>query len=330
MIAAADDGGEGDFGRILIAQLMRPWVALIGRRTGAAVVILGITGRRFVACFAPVIPAVGCDVRAHIAVDEGHAGIRTPRAAQIGQGSHFRLHRGGRIGGCGIPGIDVAGELAVHKDKAVGMILRSAGGGDVSAITAVDLAVFKPGGGGAINEIDTSGHIAVAEVVAAIVDEECVLPADDAALHKHFAVTVGSKRQGLAVISGSVFDRETNGLEIIGEHGEAGVERVGAGGLGILDVTVPGEDGCGSVIAHKSKVGPVLWHDEWTLVGAGKNMNLDTIRALWAGAAAMACWTDLKSPAPVAETVRTLFSARQIPQRRFESRKRGIRRIGSP
>src|SRR3954466_15560000 len=140
----------------------------------------------------PRVPAVGTDVRPHLAPDERHAGagptIPSPWPAEI-RGLVFR----------------VAGEGAVEKDVAVRVIRRRAGGGDVTAVLRDDRAVIEDGGGRPEDEIDAAFNVAVLVILPSAVRVERVLPPEEAAISKDLSVPGGGECEGLAVVAGGVF-----------------------------------------------------------------------------------------------------------------------------
>src|SRR5439155_1297478 len=82
-----------------------------------------------------------------------------------------------------------------EEDEAEGVILRRAGGGDVAAVLAVDLAAVEDIRAGAVDEINTALDVTVAEVVPAGVGEERVLPAEQAAVAQDGAVALEAPRR---------------------------------------------------------------------------------------------------------------------------------------
>ena len=58
---------------------------------------------------------------------------------------------------------------------------RCGGRGDVALVAAVDLAAVEVGGGAAVDEVDVSGDVALLEELAAGLQAERVLPAEEAA-----------------------------------------------------------------------------------------------------------------------------------------------------
>ena len=89
-----EHGFERHFGGFLLRQLAAPGGTLRRVGAGARVVILGVAGRLLVAGLAPVVPSLGDDVAAQLAVHEERVGIRSPRTAQADA-----LHGGGRPSG---------------------------------------------------------------------------------------------------------------------------------------------------------------------------------------------------------------------------------------
>ena len=199
-------------------------------------------------------------------------------AAEVGSRGDFGFLGGGGVGGGGVPGGGVAGEFAVHEDEAEGVVLRGAGGGDVTTVAAVDFAIGEPGGRGAVDEIYASGDGAVVEIVAAVVYHEGVLPAEDSALGEELAVAVDTVEcEGLAVVAGRVFDGEVGEAGVVSGDEQAGVEAVAAGRMGVVDVAVPGEGGGGGVVAEEGDVGFVFGDEEGALVGAGMEVDFGAV-----------------------------------------------------
>ena len=134
--------------------------------------------------------------------------------------------------------VDAAGDAAVEDDVAGGLVWRGAGlCGEVAGAVGVEFGVIEDGGGVAEDEVDAAFDVGVDVVLAAMVGEEGVLMAEEAAVLEDAAVGAVGYGYGLAGVAGGVFEGEVVGFEAgavdlygFGEEGAAGlfcVERVG-------------------------------------------------------------------------------------------------------
>ncbi len=147
MVGAAEDVGGSVRLRFRIAQLTAPWNARASVRSRSEVFELHKTRRLFIRWIAPVVPALRLDVVAQLAFDVGNLSIRTPGASEIG------LRLAVQFFGA-VPWRGITGEPAAQEHKPEGMPLRSVGSSDVTAVLAVDFAMFEHGGGGTVDEVD--------------------------------------------------------------------------------------------------------------------------------------------------------------------------------
>src|SRR5690348_15343368 len=97
------------------------------------------------------------------------------------------------------------------------MILRGAGGGDVPAIAAADLAMVEDHRRCAVDEIDPAGNEAVVKVLAIGVDQKRVLPAGNLAIVKDAPIPFDAQRHGLAVVARGVTNGEVSRQELVAE-----------------------------------------------------------------------------------------------------------------
>ena len=107
-----------------------------------------------------------------------------------------------------------AGDLAVDDDVAGGLIGRGAGlRGEIAGAVGVDLGAVEDGSGVAEDEVDSTFDVGVEVVLAAVVGEEGVLMAEEAAVLEDGAVGADSDGDGLTSVSGGVFKGDVVGLE---------------------------------------------------------------------------------------------------------------------
>src|SRR5262249_45702094 len=105
------------------------------------------------------------------------------------------------------------------KDKTERLIIVSRGGRDVTVPQAVNVTTLEPGRGSAKDEIDMAGNVAIFEVLAATIEENCVLPTEKATASKKKAVAIPTNRQRLAdrprrVLKSYVFKRDIVGIDL--------------------------------------------------------------------------------------------------------------------
>ena len=134
--------------------------------------------------------------------------------------------------------------------------------------------MVEDGGGVAEDEVDAAFDVGVDVVLAAVVGEEGVLMAEEAAVLEDGAVAAIGYGDGLAGVAGGVLEGDVVGLEAgavdldgLGEEGAAGdfgVERVGD------DDVVGGFAG-----ADEGDVVVVLGDDDALVVGAGGDLDED-------------------------------------------------------
>ena len=102
--------------------------------------------------------------------------------------------------------------------------------GEIAGAVGVDLGVVEDGGGVAEDEVDAALDVGVDVVLAAVVGEERVLVAEEAAVLEDGAVGADGDGDGLAGVAGGVFEGEVVGFEAgavdfdgFGEEGAAGL-----------------------------------------------------------------------------------------------------------
>ncbi len=128
--------------------------------------------------------------------------------------------------------------------------------------------------GVAEDEVDAAFDVGVDVVLAAVVGEESVLMAEEAAVFEDAAVGAVGYGDSLSGVAGGVFEGEVVGFEAgavdlygFGEEGAAGlfrIERVG-------DDDVFG----GFAFAEEGDVGVVLGDDDALVIGAGGDLDVD-------------------------------------------------------
>ena len=118
----------------------------------------------------------------------------------------------------------------VEDDVAGGLVGCGAGlRGEVAGAVGVEFGAVEDGGGVAEDEVDAAFDVGVDVVLAAVVGEESVLMAEEAAVFEDAAVGAVGYGDGLAGVAGGVFEGEVVGFEAgavdldgLGEEGAAG------------------------------------------------------------------------------------------------------------
>src|SRR5262249_22620601 len=159
---------------------------------------LRVAGSLFRFGLLPVVPAFRPDNGGHFCVQERGAGINPPWTSQVG----FHLRR-------------FTSDIAVRKNKAERLILRGGGGSDVSVAQTMDVTPLKKIRGGAEDEIDVAGDVAVLEIVAPAIGQDRILPAEKTAVPERHPVPVNADRQSLAFGTGAVFKSKVLGRKIV-------------------------------------------------------------------------------------------------------------------
>src|SRR6185436_2412609 len=152
--------------------------------------------------------AGGDDVRAQVRADERGGAVGAPGTAQP---DGVRLHaRRGR-------------ELSAEKDDAVrGADVGVRRAGRAAALDVADLAVLQHRGGAAEDVVRVALHVAVAEVLRAVVRVQRVLVADEAAVQELLALAGRAQGDRLRPGAVAVLDGEVRGGEIVGADQHAG------------------------------------------------------------------------------------------------------------
>src|SRR5205085_685314 len=112
--------------------------------------------------FAPVVPALRSDDLVHLAVQINRAGINAPWPAE--KSFHARL----------------ASDLAVGENITKRHVHRRGGGGQITITQRMDFAFLEPRRRRAENKIHVTGDVAILKILPATVDEDGVLPAEEA------------------------------------------------------------------------------------------------------------------------------------------------------
>ena len=163
--------------------------------------------------------------------------------------------------------------MAAVEDITEGLLLQCRGGRDITIPFAVDLALLKPGGGGAEDEVDRALDVAILVILSAarFMGVECILETEEAAVDEPRPVTPHDHRHRLPHGAGIVCKSDVLGGEDIGR--DIGGGRTG-GADGISQraepgsEVVPGEDGAVLLLAHQRQVMLGLWYDQLLAVDA--------------------------------------------------------------
>ena len=147
-------------------------------------------------------------------------------------------------------------------------------GGEVAGAVGVEFGVVEDGGGVAEDEVDAAFDVGVEVVLAAVVGEEGVLMAEEAAVLEDGAVAAIGDGYGLAGIACGVFEGDVVGFEAgavdfdgLGEEGAA----CGFGVEGVGDDDIGG----GFAGADEGDVVVVLGDDDALVIDAGCDLDED-------------------------------------------------------
>jgi hypothetical protein len=134
--------------------------------------------------------------------------------------------------------------------------------------------VVEDGGGVAEDEVDAAFDVGVDVVLAAVVGEEGVLMAEEAAVFEDGAVAAVGYGYGLAGVAGGVLEGDVVGLEAGAVDLDGLGEEGAAGGFGVEGV---GDDDVGGGFAHadESDVVVVLGDDDALVIGARGDLDED-------------------------------------------------------
>src|SRR5947209_13297737 len=198
-VRAAENPFDRDRLRFRPVQLARPGHARTRVRARPRAVVLGVARRLLALRLIPVVPAGGTHDLRHPCVEIDDAGERTPRSAQVGS-DRRRLAR----------------DTAVREDEAERLAFGSGGGGDVAVSEAVYVAALEEGGCAAEDEVHVARDVAVLEVLPPAVEQNRVLPAEEAAVAERDAVAVNAQGERLPDGAGGVLEGEVLGGEVVG------------------------------------------------------------------------------------------------------------------
>ena len=205
------------------------------------------------------------------AVGGGGAAARVGQTELRGSGCGCA---GGDRGRCGRR-IEVDGDVAVENDVAGGLVGGGAGlGGDGAGAVGMEFGAIEDGGGVAEDIVDAAFDVGVNIILAAVVGEEGVLVAEEAAVFEDAAVAAVGYGDGLAGVAGGVLEGDVirfeagavdlDGFSEEGAASDTGVERVG-------------DDDVGGRFAEADEgdVVVVLGDDDALVVGAGDDLDED-------------------------------------------------------
>ena len=146
--------------------------------------------------------------------------------------------------------------------------------GDEAGAVGVELVAIEDGGGVAEDVVDAAFDVGVDVVLAAVVGEERVLMAEEAAVLEDAAVAAVGDGDGLAGVAGGVLEGDVVGLEAGAVDLDGLGEEGAAGGLGVE--RVGDDDVCGGFAeADEGDVGVVLGDDDALVIGAGGDLDED-------------------------------------------------------
>src|SRR5258708_9832094 len=204
-MGGAEDQGWGNWRGLGFVRLPRPGQAGAWVSARSRAVVLSVARGLLRLRFLPVVPTLGPHYLGHHRVEEDRACVDAPGPPQIAPNV-------GRF----------AGDLAIGKHEAEGLILGRGSGRDVTVPQAVDVAPLEEAGRGAKNEIHVAGDVTILEVLAAAICQNGILPAKKPAVAKRCAVTIQPDGQRLALGTGAVFKGDVLGREIVGINGSRG------------------------------------------------------------------------------------------------------------
>src|SRR5262249_34088116 len=136
----------------------------------------------------PVVPALGPHGRRHVGLQKRRLREGPPRPPEVGQ----------RVGRAGDP--------AAGEDESVRRLARRGGRGDVTVAPDVDTAALEPRRRAAEDEVHVSCDERVFEILAAAIQEDRVLPPEEAAVAEYHAIAVDTDGECLAVRTGGVLE----------------------------------------------------------------------------------------------------------------------------
>lgn len=146
--------------------------------------------------------------------------------------------------------------------------------GEVAGTISVNFGAVEDGGGVAEDEVDAAFDVGVEVVLAAVVGEEGVLVAEEAAVLEDGAVGADGGGDGPAGVAGGVLEGDVVGLE----RGAVDLDGFGEeGSAGLFGVKAVGDDGVFGALAgaDEGEVGVVLGDDDALVIGAGGDLYID-------------------------------------------------------
>lgn len=255
---------------------MRPGDAMEKVGSRAFVPELGIVGSLLVGRASPVVPACRIELGRKLGIDEDDTRVRTPGAAEcgraMGEGHGFSA---GTIWIVGYSLFVGDGDPAVDDDVAGGLVGGCAGlRGKVADPVGVELGAVEDSSGVAEDEVDAAFDVGVDVVLAAVVGEEGVLMADEAAVLEDGAVGAHSDSDSLAGVAGGVLEGDVVGLEARAVDLDS-FSKEGSASLFCIEA-VGDDDVFGALtLADQCDVGVVRGDDDALVVCTGFDLYID-------------------------------------------------------
>ena len=253
---------DSDFSSLRRSQLFCPLLTSARTCAGTDAVKFGITRGTVGFGLFPVVPALRPDDTGHSAIQPDDAGINSPGPAEISFDAVLAVN------------------VAMGKDEAKGLVLGCGGGGDITVAQTMNMAVFKPGGGRAKNEIHMAFNIAIVEELASAIEEDRILPAEKTAMPERVMVAIHPNGQGLSDGTGGVLEGDVFRGKMVGVNSGGGGFK-GAEGFAIhvghAGIQIEGDNGFDRIITDEMEEGLLTLHIEQLAIDAGFDVNDDRV-----------------------------------------------------
>src|SRR5215831_6838687 len=198
VVGAAQNCGYRNGGDVCCRERLGPAGAIIRFRPRPSAAEFGITRGSFTLGTVPIVPAHRPHDLRHIGVEECHLGKVPPGTPEI------------RLDVCGF-----ARNLAIGKHETVALFCGRRRGGNVAVTPRMNVASLEEGRRRTKNEVHMPSDQRILEVVTAAVEQNRVLPAQEAAITEDGTIAVYTQCQSLTHGACAVLKRDVFGGEIV-------------------------------------------------------------------------------------------------------------------
>src|SRR5262245_42463979 len=180
IVCAGQNSLHGDRLRFCFGQFARPFDSIFWSCPRPGARELRVTRGLFALRLVPIVPSFRANDFRQFGVEKDCARERSPRPAEIG-----------------LDGWRFTGDLAMREHKTERLLWRSRSRGDVAVPQNMYATILEEGSRGAKDKIDVPRDVTVFEILTPAVQQDRVLPTEEATVTKHDAIAIDANRQRL-------------------------------------------------------------------------------------------------------------------------------------